>query len=116
MKAKALLVFIVTDALSCFNVGKTMNDTQIALMVELILEEYYFLKPDDFKLMFKQAVMCVYGQVYDRIDVQVICSWLQQYCNDRALCADIISYQEHIQVKERRNDNEKLLYETKKVI
>jgi hypothetical protein len=113
---RALLAYIISDCIESLNVGKTMNDVQIARAVDLILDEYYFLKPDDFKLCFNRAIMGKYGTTYDRIDVQVICGWLNQYCDDRLVLADVISYQEHIQIKEVRNDNEKLLYEPKKVI
>ena len=41
---------IIIDVVMFFNVGKIMNDNQAAQTADLIIEEYYFLKPDDFKL------------------------------------------------------------------
>jgi len=86
-----------------------MNDVQIARASDLILDEYYYLKPDDFKLCFNNAIIGRYGKAYDRIDVQIICDWLNQYCNDRSNVADNQSMNEHNKVKERRGVNDTLI-------
>lgn len=108
-KARALMAYMIGDAIKALNVGKTMNDIQIARASDLILEEYYFLKPDDFKLCFNRAITGKYGAIYDRIDIQIICGWLNQYCSDRFNAADDISYQEHNEIKENRNANTQLI-------
>ena len=77
-----------------FNVGKMINDTQAAQTADLIIDEYYFLKPDDFKLCFTRAKKGYYGKVFDRIDGQVIFEWLNQYTNDRMTTACDTSIQE----------------------
>ena len=70
-----------------FNVGKIMNDNQAAQTADLIIEEYYFLKPDDFKLCFNRAKKGLYGKVYDRIDGAVILEWLGRYEKERGSMA-----------------------------
>lgn len=107
------MVYILTDTIQMINVGKSMNDVQIARTADLILDEYYYLKPDDFKMCFNNAIIGKYGKSYDRIDVQVICDWLNQYCNDRANNADDISMNEHNKIKERRGVNDTILTDEK---
>lgn len=56
-----------------------MNADQVMKTVELILEDFSHLKPDDFKLCFNRAKKGYYGKAYDRIDGMVIFEWLQVY-------------------------------------
>jgi len=99
MKTLALLVYMITDVVEQLNVGKTMNDKQVGRAAELIADEFYYLKPDDFKLCFDNAVKGRYGATYDRIDIQIICSWLNKYTGERMDEADNTSYQQHLSEK-----------------
>lgn len=76
-----------------------MNDQQIKQTSQLIISEYWFLKPEDFKLCFNQAKKGHYGKVFDRIDGMVIMEWLNQYCQQRTEVADDINFQKHDQIK-----------------
>ena len=49
-----------------------MSDTQVAMTVDLIIEEYPYMKTDDFKLCFKNAMKMKYGESYNRIDGQLL--------------------------------------------
>lgn len=82
------MVKILNDLLDFFSVGKTMGAVQVAQTADLIIEEYYFLKPDDFKLCFSRAKKGIYGKVYDRIDGQVIFDWLNTYEKGRGSIAE----------------------------
>ena len=93
-KLRAFMAKIIIYVVMFFNVGKIMNDNQAAQTADLIIEEYYFLKPDDFKLCFTRAKKGYYGKVFDRIDGQVIFEWLNQYTNDRMTTASDTSIQE----------------------
>lgn len=79
----AMLNILVVDAVLFFNVGKSMDADQVKQTVQLILEEYYYFKPEDFKLCFKKAMKGHYGKVYDRIDGPVIFEWLNQHDFER---------------------------------
>ncbi|MDF3076156.1 MAG: hypothetical protein K0S09_45 [Sphingobacteriaceae bacterium] len=81
--AKALLVKVITDLISFFNIGKMMNGAQVASTVELMIEAYGQYKIDDFVLCFKRAKLGYYGQVYDRIDGNVIFDWFEKYIEER---------------------------------
>lgn len=94
--AETFLSQIILDLTEFFSVGKSMGASQIQSAMKLILKEYYFLKPEDFKLCFSNAKKGVYGAMYDRIDGNVICSWLNVYCNERADYFESKSYSDHI--------------------
>ena len=78
-----------------FNVGKTLNDVQVATISNLIVEEYSYFMPDDFKLCFNRAKKGKYGKVYDRIDGQVIFDWLNAYSKERIAHFDEKNMCEH---------------------
>lgn len=82
-KIKAMLNILVIEAVLFFNVGKTMSEPQVKQTVELIYDDYKHFKPEDFKLCFKNAMKGNYGVMYDRIDGQVILSWLIDFDNER---------------------------------
>ncbi len=95
LNARAAVAYLLADALEFFNAGETMSDTQVAMTVDLIIEEYPHLKTDDLKLCFKNAMKLKYGQIYNRIDGQVVLSWLKKYNSERCSIADNQSYKEH---------------------
>ena len=43
-QARAVLVILIADALEFFNVSNTMSATQVATTVDLIIEEYPYMK------------------------------------------------------------------------
>lgn len=86
---------MLADALEFFNATETMSDIQVAMTVDLIMEEYPYFKMDDLKLCFKNAMKMKYGRIYNRIDGQVIMSWLREYNKERCAAADAQSWNEH---------------------
>jgi len=99
MTVKAIVLMMLTDIVAFFNVGKTMTPNQLAQTTELIIENYVFLKIDDFKLLFTNAKKGDYGKVYDRIDGNIMISWIDTYLNDRMNAGESMSYLEHDKVK-----------------
>jgi hypothetical protein len=100
MGVKALLSYAISDLVDFFNLGKTMTVEQIAQTVELIIEEFGILKIDDFKLCFSRAKKGYYGQVYDRLDGQIILLWLNTYAENRFNIAEEKSYRNHLETKQ----------------
>ncbi|MGE4308982.1 hypothetical protein [Bacteroides sp.] len=96
--ARAAVSYLLSEALEFFNVKETMSDIQVAITVDLILEEYPYLQTDDLKLCFKNAMKLKYGQIYNRIDGQIVMSWLKSYDIERSEKADIESYNRHKEV------------------
>ncbi len=105
IKAAAILTLLISDLVKFYNVGKTMNDAQVAQTIKLIFDDENFrsFKPDDFKLCFKRMKTGFYGKAYDRIDGQVIFEALSQYSHERALECEQINIKQHA---EYANDNQ----------
>jgi len=81
-----------------------MNAVQIARAADLILEKFYYFKIEDFKLCFENAKMGFYGQVFGRIDLQILFGWLTQYENERADAAELITQGEHNEIRSEEKD------------
>ncbi len=112
---RALLSYAISDLVDFFNLGKTMTADQIAQTVELIIEEFGILKIDDFKLCFSRAKKGYYGQVYDRLDGQIILLWLNTYTENRLNIAEEQSYRNHLETKQSfLNTSERLKKESHK--
>lgn len=93
--ARAVVSYLLADALEFFNVRETMTDVQVALTVDLILEEYPYLQTDDLKLCMRNAMKLRYGEVYNRIDGTVVMGWLRAYNHERCSEADVQGYNAH---------------------
>lgn len=75
-----------------------MTDTQVLETCKLILQEYYFLKIEDLKLCFdgmKTGKYLENGQLYDRLDGNIILGALNKYTEERIQQAEIISNEKH---------------------
>lgn len=108
-KTRALIVIMVGDLVRFFNVGKSMNAVQIAQTSDLIFDEYFYFNIEDFKLCFNLVKKGYFGQVYDRIDGQVILNWLRTYSNDRADNCFDANYNQHLGVKAGERTTEDFL-------
>ena len=62
-----------------YSTNGTMDGIQILDTIALIREEYPHYKPEDFKLFFKMAKKGYFGQVFGRMDGEVIMNWLAKY-------------------------------------
>lgn len=82
---RGLLNVLVADLVLFFNVGKNMGAEQVKSTVQLIIEDYWMLKPEDFKLCFNNMKKGVYGKAYDRMDGQVILQALATYVEGRTV-------------------------------
>lgn len=79
--ARALIYIAVCEVCDFFNVGKNMNDTQVALTAELILERFWHLRLEEIKFCFRRAMASV--KLFDRLDGNIILDWLTAYDNER---------------------------------
>lgn len=76
-----------------------MDQEQLADLVNDIIDEFYFMKIDDFKLCFNLGKRERYGKVF-RLDASVILTWLDKYVTDRLNEADELSYNSHSSAKQ----------------
>ena len=101
-KTRAAIILMIADAALQFNTGQNMNIDQVGELATDIMEIYYWLKIDDLKMCFKNAMRGRYGETY-RIDGSIIMTWIDKYCNDRLNAADETSYREHQSSKSDKN-------------
>lgn len=62
-----------------------MDEDQVKETVSLVMTEFHYYKPEDFKLCFTKAKKGHYGIIYNRIDCPVIFGWLNAYDLERCL-------------------------------
>ena len=60
-----------------------MTPQQLMLTAELIMEEYYYLRVEEFKICFRMAMKGEFGPVYNRIDGQVFFEWIRKFFSKR---------------------------------
>lgn len=77
-----------------------MDALQVADTINLIIEAYPHYTMHDFKLFFKFAKLGYFGEVFGRMDGQVILSWLNKYDVARDTAAMEESIKESEQYKE----------------
>jgi hypothetical protein len=94
---RAFLVEALSDLIMFFNVGKTVNPHQLVQVVELITDNYYYLRPSELKYCFNQAKIGRYGKLYDRIDGSIIFEWIEKYLLER----DEVIYQKNIHLQKQ---------------
>lgn len=99
IKTQAVLTLIIRDLVKSFNLGQTMDDEQVADLINDIIDQYYWLNLEDFRLCFNNAKNGKYDKGIFRLDASVILSWLNKYTEDRLNAADEGSYNAHMSSK-----------------
>ena len=78
-----LIMFLLINVTEYYNIGKTMNATQIEELAVILCENFRNWTLSDFALCFKNAKVGTYGKIYDRIDGGVITEWCNKYDSDK---------------------------------
>ena len=76
-----------------------MSDEQVGDLINDIIDQYYFLNIEDFRLCFNNAKNGRYDKGIFRLDASVVLNWLNRYTNDRLNEADNQSYDKHQSTK-----------------
>lgn len=71
-----------------------MDPLQVGDTIKLMIEEYPHYTQEDFKLFFNMAKKGMFGQIFGRMDGEVIMSWLAKYDMHRDTVAQIESIKE----------------------
>lgn len=104
------LNLILADLVLFFNVGKTMEDKrQVTETINLIIQQYYFLKLEDLKICFDGIKSGKYGQLFDRMDGQIILLALKEYSEERMTVSERLQMESHSQLKDLNAVGEKYL-------
>ncbi|NDV81353.1 DUF6633 family protein [Bacteroides sp. 51] len=91
---QALMVKWMNSFLRFYSVNGTMNAIQVADTINLIIETYPHYTQEDFKLFFNMAKKGLFGQIFGRVDGEVIMSWLTKYDIHRDTKAQDLSIKE----------------------
>lgn len=83
-----------------FSVGKAMGDNQVKETAKLISQDYYFLKIEDLVVFGNKFKSGHYGQVFDRVDGNVILIALSKYCEERIAVAESNNLEKHKELKQ----------------
>lgn len=105
--AYAIMVKLIKNLVTFFNVGKSMNDAQVAETVELVFKEYYFLNIADFKVCFDGMKLGKYldgGKLFDRLDGQIILGALSEYCEERSNTAETLYLEKAKELKQAETE------------
>ena len=96
-----MLSEMIATASLILNVGKNLRSEQVYATASLILQqpEYRQFTIADLRLAMNRGVMGKYGQIFDRLDVNVISGWFTQYWEERADAAESMNQVMHSQTK-----------------
>lgn len=75
----AIMVKWMNSFIRFYSTSGSMDAIQVADTINLIRDEYPHYTQEDFKLFFNLARKGYFGQVYGRIDGEVIMNWLKKY-------------------------------------
>lgn len=100
IKTQAVMTIVIRDLVKSFNLGQTMDDEQVADLINDIIDQYYWLNIEDFRLCFNNAKSGRYDKGIFRLDASVVLSWLNKYTSDRLNAADESSYNAHLSTKD----------------
>jgi hypothetical protein len=67
-----------------FNLGKAMSEDQAIETAYLLLDKYPHESMEDFVIMFRNAKTGKYGELYNRLDGQIIFKWMGEYLEEKA--------------------------------
>ncbi len=71
-----------------------MTTEMVNIAAEIIIEKYYYLKLDELSVAFKNGLSGNYGTIYNRLDVTVLCDWLNKYDQERMKVSERLRRQE----------------------
>ena len=102
------LVLALVEANDQLNIDGKMSDVQIGVAAKILDGKYWFFTPDDFRLAFMNGITGKYGKIYNRLDIGVICGWLDEYNVDRTQYAidKHSKYKESYESREGKVTNE----------
>lgn len=101
--ARAVIVLAVSEVVLFFNVGKNMNATQIALVTDMILEKFWYLRVEEIKSCFREKMFS--AKIYDRLDGNIILGWLREYDLERDRLMEQINIDEKNQLESAKSEH-----------
>lgn len=97
--ATTMLTVVVAQQVQYFNVGKTLNAAQVAIVVEELIERFDYMTLEEIATAF--ALHRRTAQVYDRLDPNILIGWIYDYDLTRDQLCETMAYK---QKQEREPD------------
>ena len=104
-KMLAVLVLLVKDFCASVNVVRNMNEDQMFEAAAMLLEESGNFRLEDYVMMFSMAKKGHLLKIYDRLDIQVITSILDEYWKKRNDAGEKAQEQELINIENSVTEN-----------
>ena len=70
-------------AMEYFNIKEKMNAGQALQFAGLFVSQHGFESLEDLVICLRNAKLCKYGEVFNRIDGQIVFGWFNQYLNEK---------------------------------
>ena len=70
-----------------FKVGQKMDKADLMETAQIVMNDYYYLKPEEIKFILEGAKRGDYGQVFNRVDLPVVLGWFRSYDEKRSQIA-----------------------------
>lgn len=98
-----LISFLIEELIFALNVPE-LSEAQVAYITNTLINEYWYLKIEDFVRCFKNAKTAKYGIIYNRIDIHTICTWLNAYNADKTREIELLREQENTVFKKEKTN------------
>ena len=102
-QAVQILSEMITAAAILLNVGKGLQKHQLEPIAELLYSEFKLLTVADFRACFRMAALGKFGQVYDRLDAEVIAGWCTQYRDGKLAHCEQVNARKHVNAGKEQN-------------
>lgn len=89
----------INKCVGTFKVGQKMDKADLMETAQIIMNDYYYLKPEEIKYVLEGAKRGDYGQVFNRVDLPVVLGWFKSYDEKRSQIAINQNMQQNIEHK-----------------
>jgi len=98
-----LISDMIAAASLLLNAGKSLRKEQFFPIAELLYSEFKLLTVADFRACFRMAALGKFGQVYDRLDAEVIANWCTQYRDGKLAHCEQVNARKHANAGKEQN-------------
>ena len=85
-----------------------LSSHQIDALIDIIAEEYFYLKVTELMYFFRKFKAGEYGKFYGAVDPLAITCALKEFCNDRRIILGRL--EQHEKERQQRNDSDHIRY------
>ena len=79
---KDMLQLWIAKTCRSFNVPRNIDPTQIPIVADDIMEDFYYLKLSEIHFVLKRVRKGHHRKNYERIDVEIVYGWFQDYVSE----------------------------------